>query len=139
MARRPLPYNGALILERLCNARNIRSCQANRNYSAAKINNKIIMIQISPNFLLFLHSHLIIMLHSSVTFVLFYYICFAFLFSLYRCVELSNFITCPRTSKWSKSTCPTKIYLPENCHFFFISQRKHMLWVLIRSASLRRF
>ena len=35
-----------------------------------------------------------------------------------KCVELSNFITCPWTSKWSKSTCPTKIYLPENYHFF---------------------
>ena len=33
-------------------------------------------------------------------------------------VDLSNFITCPRTSKWSKSTCPSKIYLPENWHFF---------------------
>ena len=32
--------------------------------------------------------------------------------------ELSNFITFPRTSKWSKSTCPTKIYLPKNCQFF---------------------
>ena len=40
---------------------------------------------------------------------------------LYRGEELLNFITCPRTSKWSKSTCPTKIYLPENCHFFLIS------------------
>ena len=38
-----------------------------------------------------------------------------------RDVELSNFITCPWTSKWSKSTCPTKIYLPENWHFFFFS------------------
>ena len=37
---------------------------------------------------------------------------------LSRVVEISNFITCPRTSKWSKSTCPTKIYLLENWHFF---------------------
>ena len=56
-----------------------------------------------------------------------------------RVVEISNFITCPWTSKWSKSTCPTKIYLPKNWHFFLISRRKHMLWVLIRSASVRHF
>ena len=31
-----------------------------------------------------------------------------------RVVELSHFTSCQRTSKWSKSTCPTKIYLPEN-------------------------
>ena len=35
-----------------------------------------------------------------------------------RDVELSNFITCPQTGKWSKSTCPTKIYLPKNWEFF---------------------
>ena len=30
-----------------------------------------------------------------------------------RVVDLGNFIIC-MDSKWSKSTCPTKIYLPEN-------------------------
>ena len=34
-----------------------------------------------------------------------------------RDVELSNF-TCPRTIKWSKSTCPSKINLPENFFLF---------------------
>ena len=62
------------------------------------------------------------------------------LMPLHRCVKLSN-ITFPRTSKWSKSTCPTKIYLPENCHFCFLcfkeniccgysleAHQSHMLW-----------
>ena len=31
-----------------------------------------------------------------------------------KIMKLSNFITCPRTSKWSKFTCPTKIHLTEN-------------------------
>ena len=44
-------------------------------------------------------------------------------------VEISNFITCPRTSKWSKSTCPNKIYLPKNWHFFFLFLKENMLWV----------
>ena len=33
-------------------------------------------------------------------------------------VELSNIITCPWTSKWSESTCPNKVYLLENWHYF---------------------
>ena len=55
-----------------------------------------------------------------------------------RVVQLSNYITCPLASKWSKTTCPPKIYLQENWHFL-ISRRKHMLWVLIRSALSRHF
>ena len=43
-------------------------------------------------------------------------------------LAFSNIITCPRTSKWSKSTCPTKICLPENWHFTYCWS-KHMLWV----------
>ena len=35
-----------------------------------------------------------------------------------RVVELSNIITCPWTSKWSESTCPNKVYLLENWHYF---------------------
>ena len=38
------------------------------------------------------------------------------MFGYTNVVELSDLITCPRTSKWSKYTCPTKSYLPENCH-----------------------
>ena len=39
-----------------------------------------------------------------------------------RVVELLNFITCPRTSKWSESTCSAKIYLPENLYFFLFPE-----------------
>ena len=64
--------------------------------------------------------------------------------SIPRVVKLSNFFTCPRTSKWSKSTCPTKIYLLENLYLYssFLSkktyvvgtQQKHLGEVLLMST-----
>ena len=39
-----------------------------------------------------------------------------------RVVESSNFITCPQTSKWSKSTRPRSTCL--NIDIFLISQKK---------------
>ena len=40
-----------------------------------------------------------------------------------RAVELSNFITCPQ----SKSTCPTKIYLPINWHFSYFLKKTYVV------------
>ena len=37
--------------------------------------------------------------------------------------ENTNFITCSWTFKWSKSTCPSKIYLPENGIFSYFSKK----------------
>ena len=42
-------------------------------------------------------------------------------------VELSNFITCPWTSKWSKSICPTKSYLPKNRYFSDFSKKIYVV------------
>ena len=51
-------------------------------------------------------------------------LCTAEIIDFNQVVELSNSITCTRTSKWSKSTCPFKIYLPENL-LFLISQKNN--------------
>ena len=45
---------------------------------------------------------------------------------LWKFVELLNFITCQRTSKLSKSTCPTKIYLPKNGHFSYLPKKTYV-------------
>ena len=50
-----------------------------------------------------------------------------------RVVELSNFITYPRTSKWSKST---KLYLPEYWLFFLFIEETICRWY---SVEVRRF
>ena len=33
---------------------------------------------------------------------------------VFKSCGITNFITCLKTSKWSKSTCLNKYYLPEN-------------------------
>ena len=52
-----------------------------------------------------------------------YHIYTLYLDLLTRVVALSDFITWPRTSKWSKSICPTKIYLPKSWHFSYFSKK----------------
>ena len=47
-------------------------------------------------------------------------------------VELSNFNTCPLTSKWSKATCPTKIY-PKLTLFFYFDE------VILMSIHIKQF
>ena len=55
-----------------------------------------------------------------------------------RVAESSKFITCPRTSKWSKSTCPTKIYLPKNWHIFLCLEENIYVCCGTHQKCLRR-
>ena len=47
----------------------------------------------------------------------FYFVCMS------RAVELSNFISCPRITKWSKFIFLTRINLPENWYFSYFSKK----------------
>ena len=47
--------------------------------------------------------------------------------ALSRVVELSNFIICPQTSKWSNSTFPTKMRSPKNRHFSYFSKKTYVV------------
>ena len=72
-------------------------------------------------------------LHPTFTFFLIvqYYpglYCLPFHHSILAGMWKSNFITSPWSSKWSKSTCPTKIYLPKNWHFLLFLEENICCW-----------
>ena len=63
---------------------------------------------------------------------------------LSRVVESFSFIPCPWTKKWTKRTCPTKIYLPENGHFSLFSSRNKkniyvylIIWMLFLARAMK--
>ena len=56
-----------------------------------------------------------------------------------KVVELFNFTTCPKSRKWSKSTCPSKIYLSTiSSHNVFSSKNKKNIYLTIWILFLAR-